>query len=74
MKRLLSMVAVAALCTPAFLSGQQKNSTEAVVHAANEFRATLSTQQKQEVTYAFDDATQRARWSNSQPASWLVVG
>jgi hypothetical protein len=64
MNRLLSLVAVAALCTPAFVNAQQKNSTEAIVHAANDFLATLSAEQKQRVMYAFDDAKQRARWSN----------
>src|ERR1700761_3139156 len=64
MKRLLSMAAVVALCAPALVNAQQKNSTEAVVHAANDFLATLTAEQKQKVMYAFDDATQRARWSN----------
>src|SRR6201996_6933630 len=64
MKRLLSMAAVVALCAPALVNAQQKNSTEAVVRAANDFLATLSPEQKQKVMYAFDDATQRARWSN----------
>lgn len=38
--------------------------TQAVVNAANTFLATLSTDQRQKVLYAFDDAAQRARWSN----------
>ena len=42
MKRLLSLAAVVALCAPVFVKAQQKNSTEAVVHAANDFLATLS--------------------------------
>jgi hypothetical protein len=76
MKRLLSIVAVVALCTPAFVNAQQKSSTETVVRAANDFLATLSAEQKQKVMYAFDDATQRAwagrRWTASagSPTGW----
>ena len=64
MKRLRFLAAVVALCAPVFVNAQQKNSTEAIVRAANDFLATLSAEQKQKVMYAFDDATQRARWSN----------
>ena len=39
-------------------------STENVVRAADKFLATLSDQQLQKVEYAYDDAQQRARWSN----------
>ena len=73
MRRLLFMLAVVAICTPAFVNAQQKNSTEAVVHAANDFLATLSAEQKQKVIYAFDDATQRARWSNF-PTGFVARG
>ena len=73
MKRLLSMLAVVALFSPAFVIAQQKTSTEAVVHAANDFLATLSAEQKQKVFYAFDDATQRARWSNF-PTGFVARG
>ena len=64
MKRLISMMAVAALCSSAPVYAQQKNSIEAVVHAANDFIATLSADQKQKVMYSFGDVTQRAKWSN----------
>jgi hypothetical protein len=64
MKRLLSMLAVITLCSPALVKAQQNSSTETVVHAANDFLATLSVEQKQKLMYAFDDATQRVRWSN----------
>ncbi len=64
MKRIACLVAVAALCASVFVNAQQKNSTEAVVHAANDFLATLTAEQKKKVMYAFDDSTQRARWSN----------
>ncbi len=38
--------------------------TAEIVRAANNFLATLSTEQRQKVLYTYDDATQRARWSN----------
>ncbi len=73
MKRLLSLAAVVALCAPIFVNAQQKNSAEAVVRAANDFLATLSAEQKLKVMYAFDDATQRARWSNF-PTGFVARG
>lgn len=72
-KRLLSLVALLALCAPAFVNAQHTNSTEAVVHAASDFLATLSAEQKQKVMYAFDDATQRARWSKF-PTGFVARG
>jgi hypothetical protein len=39
-------------------------STQQVVDSANRFLATLTDGQRQKVLYSFDDATQRARWSN----------
>ncbi len=38
--------------------------TDKVVQAANKFLASLNEEQRQKVTYAFDDEQQRARWSN----------
>lgn len=64
MKRIASLVAMAALCAPTLVNARQKISTEAVVRAANDFLGTLSAEQKQKVMYTFDDATQRAKWSN----------
>jgi hypothetical protein len=48
-------------------TAEQSNSdhqTRAVVDAATAFLKTLSADQRQKVLYAFDDAAQRARWSN----------
>jgi hypothetical protein len=45
-------------------TGVAQSSTEKVVQAADRFLATLSEAQRQKVEYAFDDAQQRARWSN----------
>jgi uncharacterized protein DUF3500 len=64
MKRLLSLAVAVVFYVPTFIQAQQQSSTEAVVPAANDFLATLTAEQKQKVMYAFDDATQRARWSN----------
>jgi hypothetical protein len=38
--------------------------TQQIVAAADKFLATLTPEQRQKVVYAFDDADQRARWSN----------
>lgn len=41
-----------------------QTTTAQIVHAANTFLSTLSEKQRQSVLYAFNDAQQRARWSN----------
>ncbi|WP_052200562.1 DUF3500 domain-containing protein [Terriglobus sp. TAA 43] len=64
MKRLFVLATTAALSFSSFVYAQANRSTEAVVQAADSFLATLTADQKQKVMYAFDDATQRARWSN----------
>lgn len=64
MKRLFVLATAAALSFSSFVYAQVNRSTEAVVQTADSFLATLTTDQKQKVMYAFDDATQRARWSN----------
>lgn len=45
-------------------SGKAQSSTEKVVQAADRFLSTLTEAQRQKVQYPFDDAQQRARWSN----------
>jgi Protein of unknown function (DUF3500) len=45
-------------------TGIAQSSTESVVRAANKFLAALSPEQREKVEYAYDDAQQRARWSN----------
>jgi hypothetical protein len=42
--------------------GQAK--TQEIVNAADKFLATLSAEERQKVQFAFDDAQQRAKWSN----------
>ena len=44
--------------------GAAQSPTERVVSAANKFLAALSDEQRQKVEYAWNDAQQRARWSN----------
>ncbi len=61
MKRILSLAIAVVFCVPTSIKAQEPSSTEAVVHAANDFLATLTPEQKQKTLYAFDDATQRAR-------------
>jgi hypothetical protein len=64
MRSLLAIAAAVLLCLPAFAIAEQTAATADIVQAANFFLASLSTEQRQKVVYAFDDATQRARWSN----------
>lgn len=53
-----------ALLFVALTFGRAPSATEEVVRAANDFLATLSAEQKQQVLYSYDDNDQRARWSN----------
>ena len=64
-------IAVAAvLCFSARTATAQQTATRAasptarIVSAANRFLATLEQQQRSNLLFAFDDAAQRARWSN----------
>src|ERR1700742_2960425 len=43
---------------------QKQTTTSQIVSAANAFLQTLDATQRQHVLYAFNDDTQRARWSN----------
>ena len=55
-------------------TGQTATSaTSRIVSAANRFLATLDAKQRQSVLFAFDDAQQRARWSNL-PTSFVPRG
>ena len=64
MKRLLTLATAAVLALAPLAGAQQKSSTAEVVRAADTFLGTLSSEQRQKVVYAFNDAAQRARWSN----------
>ncbi len=65
MKTLLCLLAATAalMASPAH-ANESSGSTAQVVGAAQAFLATLSTDQRRQVTFAFDDPVQRARWSN----------
>ncbi len=63
MTRLISL-AIAVLVLPPLAMTQQAAPTADIVRAANTLLATLSSEQRQQVLYQFNDATQRARWSN----------
>jgi hypothetical protein len=64
MRKYLVFVTAILVSLPAFAGVQQKTATEDIVRAANTFLASLTTEQRQKVLFAFNDATQRARWSN----------
>ena len=64
MKTLLLFSVAVLLVLPGAAQSQQTAPTADIVHAAESFLNTLSPEQRQKVMYAFDDATQRARWSN----------
>ena len=64
MKSIVAIAATLLLSLPSVIKAQQSAPTADIVRAANAFLATLSPKQRQKVLYAFDDAAQRARWSN----------
>ena len=64
MKKKLLAMAGAALLSLSPLAPAQQSSTQEVVRAADSFLAILTPDQRQKVMYAFDDAAQRAGWSN----------
>jgi hypothetical protein len=59
-----SVVCLALIVVCLRTGAAQSSSTENVVRAADKFLATLSDEQRRKVEYAYDDAQQRARWSN----------
>lgn len=64
MKRLRTLATTTVLALASVAGAQQNSSTAEVVRAADTFLGTLTAEQRQKLVYAFDDATQRARWSN----------
>jgi hypothetical protein len=64
MRSYLAILATILLSLPSLGATQQVPPNSDIVRAANEFLSSLSTEQRQNVVYAFNDATQRARWSN----------
>jgi hypothetical protein len=72
-RRFLTIAAVGLLSLPLLAGAQQAAPTAEIVRAANSFLGTLSAEQRQKVVYAFDDAKQRARWSNF-PTGFVARG
>src|ERR1700728_2524476 len=64
MSNLIAIAAAILFSLPPTAGAQQTAATNDIVRAANSFLASLSAEQRQKVLYAFDDAKQRARWSN----------
>jgi hypothetical protein len=64
MRNLIAIAAAILFSLPPTAGAQQTAATNDIVRAANSFLASLSAEQRQKVLYAFDDAKQRARWSN----------
>jgi hypothetical protein len=55
---------VLALLYASLMTLQAQSATSRIVSAANTFLSTLNDKQRQSVLFAFDDAKQRANWSN----------
>jgi len=62
--RVVATVALCVLMMGAAASARAQTATARIVKAADAFLATLDEQQRQSVQFAFDDAKQRANWSN----------
>ena len=73
MRNLIAIAAAILFSLPPTAGAQQTAATNDIVRAANSFLASLSAEQRQKVLYAFDDAKQRARWSNL-PTGFIPSG
>jgi len=62
--RVVATVALCVLMMGGAASARAQTATARIVKAADAFLATLDEQQRQSVQFAFDDAKQRANWSN----------
>ncbi len=67
-------VSCAATTTTTTTTTTTDTQTQKVVVAANAFRAILDATQKTKVSFAFDDAAQRVRWSNLPTGIFQRVG
>ena len=56
--------ALAVICTLLTATAEQSTTTSRIVSAANTFLSSLDDKQRQSALFAFDDAKQRANWSN----------
>src|SRR5580704_278955 len=73
MRNLIAIAAAILFSLPPTAGALQTAATNDIVRAANSFLASLSAEQRQKVLYAFDDAKQRARWSNL-PTGFIPSG
>jgi hypothetical protein len=73
MKYIFGIAAAIVLSLTMLSRAQQESTTEDVVRAADNFLETLTSDQREKVLYKFDDATQRARWSNF-PTGFVARG
>jgi hypothetical protein len=64
MRTFLAIITAVFLSLPLLGATQQSPTTDDIVQVANAFLASLSVEQRQNVLYVFNDAAQRARWSN----------
>ncbi len=64
MGKILRAAASMLLLLGGLAQAQPETPNTGIVQAADAFLATLSPEQRQKVVYSFDDAAQRARWSN----------
>jgi Protein of unknown function (DUF3500) len=62
--RTIRALGVLALISYSISIATAQTPTSRIVNAANTFLSTLNDQQRQSVLFAFDDAKQRANWSN----------
>ena len=73
MIRVAGVVVAVGISVPAAVGQTAAAATSRIVSAADRFLATLDAKQRQSVLFAFDDAQQRARWSNL-PTSFVPRG
>ncbi len=64
LSRIVRVLAVMLAVSPIALPVFAQSRTVEIVTQANRFLASLSPDQRKQVLYAYNDATQRARWSN----------
>jgi hypothetical protein len=72
-RRTIRGIGALALICSSMIAAPEQTATSRIVGAANTFLSTLDAKQRQSVLFAFDDAKQRANWSNL-PTSFVPRG
>jgi Protein of unknown function (DUF3500) len=72
-RRTIRGIGALALICSSVIAAPEQTATSRIVGAANTFLSTLDAKQRQNVLFAFDDAKQRANWSNL-PTSFVPRG